>query len=320
MSSHRSSAVQASSENLVDAAAQRAAGFLRDSISATGSIQEPLGRDRIDPIQFLTRIENFCDIWHTVTALLTFQQCGWNPTAPSGFLISQTLATGGLSHTSTRPGLCIETTAAATLAVPELRDGFCAVLRRSALSGGRWANFILDQPGGYDLYMCGPSATGWTLAALGADDPLAPAAQQYLLETRGSSGVWQAHDFAYGTPFYPTHVCTKWLPNADKVLDYIIETVGPSGAWGFGDPPVGPPSVVPTALALLTVLSVEPTLERTRRVVLDATRWLMQVQNADGSFPTIGAPPAIWYLGPTFATSLAAQALAGLATTCAAKA
>jgi hypothetical protein len=290
-------------------AARRAAAYLRDSISASGSVREKLLGDRLDPVQLLARIENFCDVWHTVTTLLTLRLFGWSSTPAAQFVITQVLETGGVSHTSTRPGLCTETTAAAALAVPELRERFRDVLRRSALPGGRWATFILDQPGGYDLYMCGPSATGWVLAMLCPDDPLVPAARRYLLESRGPSSIWQTHDYAYGTPFYPAHLCARWLPSSDDLLRYCSGTIGPSGAWGFGEPPIESPSVLPTALALLTVLSVDPALERARSVALAATRWLIQAQAADGSFPLIGTPPPVWYLGRTFTTAIAAQAL-----------
>ena len=103
------------------------------------------------------------------------------------------------------------------------------------------------------------------------------------------------------------------LPDRQLVLRYTLQTAGPTGAWGFGDPPDQLPSVLPTALALLTLLACDPALATTWEAVRRAARWLVTRQNEDGSFPVEPIPPAIWYLGPVYVTSVAALALAGLA-------
>ena len=118
-------------------AARRAADFLTARWLPSGAIQEHVGNSRLSPRQAMARLGNLFDVWHTVSALVTLDALGATAEPAAHFVASQVLEGGGLSHCSTRPGLCIETTAAAALILPDLRTALLETLRRHALPGGR---------------------------------------------------------------------------------------------------------------------------------------------------------------------------------------
>ena len=293
------------------AAAHRAAEYLLRSERASGAITESV-RGSSGVVDVLFRLADGADVWHTVNALLAIQAAGRTSAAAVAFVRDQVRKEGGLPYWSARPGLCIETTAAGALALPELRPTLVPALRRYALPEGRWATFILDEPGGFDHYLTAPSVTAWALAALGGNDPLVDTGRRYLRDTRDARGIWAAHDACYATPFYPAHLAAAQVPDRDAVLAFTVESASPSGGWGFGDPPREDASTLPTAWALLTLLACDPTLATAGPAATRAADWLLAAQRDDGSFPAAPLPPDIFYTGSVYATSVATVALARL--------
>ena len=280
---------------------QRASGAITESVRGSSGV-----------VDVLFRLADGADVWHTVNALLALQAVGETPAAAAAFVRDQVREEGGLPYWSARPGLCIETTAAGALALLELRPTLVPALRRYALPEGRWATFILDEPGGFDHYLTAPSVTAWALAALSCDDPLVGVGRRYLLETRDARGLWAAHDACYATPFYPAHLAAAQVPDRDAILAFTLESASRSGGWGFGDPPREDASTLPTAWALLTLLACDPTLATVRPATTRAADWLLAAQRDDGSFPAAPLPPDIFYTGSVYATSVAIVALARL--------
>jgi hypothetical protein len=294
------------------AAAERGGSFLESCHAHNGAVLEPVA----DPLVVLRggaqlsagavfHTAGGADVWHTVHAVAAYARLGRRHQSAEPFVEQSLLSDGGLCYWSARVGLCVETTSAAALAMPHIRRNLRAVLRRHALPQGRWSNYILDDVGGYARYAVGPSVTGWALCALPPSDPRRNAGSAYLREALGQRHVWAADPAFYGTPFYAAHVAARILPDP-RVLEYTLATQDSSGGWGFGDPP-GPPSALPTALALLTLDCFSD-----QRIALArerGQRWLCEAQRHDGSFGLDYMPAEIWFAATVYATAVAVLAL-----------
>ena len=184
------------------AAAHRAAEYLLRSERASGAITESV-RGSSGVVDVLFRLADGADVWHTVNALLAIQAAGRTSAAAVAFVRDQVRKEGGLPYWSARPGLCIETTAAGALALPELRPTLVPALRRYALPEGRWATFILDEPGGFDHYLtapsCGPASLGSSVARsdrIGTPDG-PRSAYRLTISSRSRAGntKWAFHAF-----------------------------------------------------------------------------------------------------------------------------
>lgn len=252
---------------------------------------------------------NGADIWHTVNALRALAAAGrWNRAAEA-FVHAQVTANGELSYWSSHPSLCIETCAAAFQALPSLRTRLRRAVERHALPGGRWPNFILPGRGGYDSYLTGPSVTGWALAVLARSHPLAVRGRAYLADTLTPGGLWRAQGGFYATPFYPAHVALPHVDDPRPVLNATLHGQDGSGGWAFDPEQGGPPSALPTALALVTLLAEPSPGSRVRRAARSAVAWLLAGQKASGAFSAAPAPTVLFYAGDVYATSVAVMAL-----------
>jgi hypothetical protein len=298
------------------AAVDRAASYLLSCLDSRGAITDsvPDPLRCLDPEARLTRAERFritggADVWHTVSAIWALGCLGRRERRAEQFVLAQRFAEGGLPYGTGRPGLCLETTAAAALASRRLRGSATRVLLHHALPHGRWATFMLNHPGGYETYLAGPSVTALAMLVLGRDRRGFAGALGYLKRCLEPNGTWAAHPGFYATPFYPAHLGTRLL-RPRSVLDHALRTQHAVGGWGFGDPP-GRPHPLPTALALLTLANF-PHGPRVRRAWVRGADWLVRAQSTSGGWALHPAPRALWYTGPVFVTATSLRALCSL--------
>ncbi len=297
-------------------AVDRAARYLSSCLDSRGAITDEV-RDPLrclDPGARLTRAERFriiggADVWHTVNAIWALGCLERREPRAEQFVLSQRFPGGGLPYGTGRPGLCLETTAAAALASRRLRGSAPNVLLHHGLPRGRWATFILSHAGGYETYVAGPSVTALCLLVLGPDRRGFAAGLEYLKRCLQPSGTWAAHPGFYATPFYAAHLGTLLL-RPRSVLEHVLLTQHALGGWGFGDPP-GRPHPLPTAFALLTLANF-PLAPRVRRAWMRGAGWLVRAQSPGGGWHLRPAPRALWYTGPVFVTATSLRALCSL--------
>ncbi len=304
-----------SSASVLQNAVARALAFLADCQLPCGAVNDPVA----DPLAALAarrpsrrqafRLRNGADIWHTTQAVLAFRAAGNPNRAAEAFVRSKLTGRGELSYWSAHPSLCIETCSAAFQALPRLRGILRKTLVRHALPGGRWPNFLLPGKGGYDAYGTGPSVTAWALSALGADHPLAAAGRDYLERTRAGDGLWAPHPAFYATPFYPAHLAVGLVRDRGPVALATMRWQLASGGWGFEQGESSRPSVLPSALALSTLVASGRRTPACRRALDRGSRWLLSAQDTHGAFPLGRAPSVLFYAGDVYATCVSVLAL-----------
>lgn len=294
---------------------ERALGYLASCQLPSGAINDVVANPlaalaTAHPSRRLAfRLKCGADLWHTTQAILAFSAAGRSNARAEAFVTGHISGQGELSYWSGHPSLCVETCAAAWHALPSQRKRLAATLVRHALPGGRWPNFILPGPGGYDSYLVGPSVTAWAIGALGARDPRSARGRAYLRETLGPDGLWQAHPAFYATPYYPAHLAVAHVGDQrDRVVQATLRQQSASGGWGFAD--FGErASALPTALAMRTLVAAGTRTTRCRRALGRATAWLLAGQSASGAFRLAPAPAALFYAGDVYVTCVAISAL-----------
>jgi hypothetical protein len=306
---------RASSPRHLRGAIERASAFLRACQGESGAILEPTP----DPLGLLkgsaSPREVFfasggTDVWSTVNALLALRLVGASLPRAASFVMAQRLRDGSLSHSSQTRGPCVETTAAAALAIPRASAGFRRALLSQWLPDGRFRTFIIGNELGYDTYLTGPSVTAWALLSLGGQGR-ADRRKRSLASLRydlAGAESWAAHPAFYATRFYPAHVGARVVTRRGLLVQ-ALELQGRDGGWGFDGAP-SRSSPLPTALALLT-LAAFPRGAGVARALAGGRRFLLESQSGDGSFSLRGAPRELWYAGRVYVTCLALRALSG---------
>jgi hypothetical protein len=294
----------------------RTSAFLRACQGHSGAVLEPTR----DPLGLLkggasTRDVFFAtggtDVWSTVNALLALKLVGESLPRAASFVMAQRLRDGSLSHSSLTRGPCVETTAAAALAIPRARAGFRRALLRQCLPDGRFRTFIIGSELGYDTYVTGPSVTAWALLSLRGQAGGTERRRRALASLRADlagAEAWAGHPAFYASRFYPAHVAAR-LVQPPGMLAWALDLQTRDGGWGFDGAP-SRSSPLPTALALLTLAAfpagVGVALARTRGL-----RFLLESQDEDGGFSLQGAPRELWYAGRVYVACLALRALSG---------
>jgi hypothetical protein len=307
---------RAPSPRHVRRASQRASAFLVSCQAESGAVLEPTP----DPLGLLrgraSQREVFfasggTDVWNTVNALLALRLAGGRLPGAAPFVLAHRLRDGSLSHSSLTRGPCVETTAAAALAMPRARAGFRRALRGQWLPDGRLRTFIIGSELGYDTYLTGPSVTAWALLSLGGEARSAGRLKRSVASLRADlagAHSWAAHPAFYATRFYPAHVAVRAVP-LPGLLVQALDLQATDGGWGFDGTP-SRSSPLPTALALLTLAAFSKGAG-VAHAQARGRRFLLACQDADGGFSLQGAPRELWYAGRVYVTCVALRALSG---------